>query len=250
MDKRAMKPTGLPYVMQFTANHAGNDDQDVLRQCKANGDFVVESLRVAYASNAATLTLTDETRGTEPLQSGALVPLVMGGTGQYPLLLDEPYLVPSGGQLRLKSTNASGAANPVRLALAGRIIPRGSYPQYANRFPFWMRFASVLAANGSDPVSAQVPRGRKLEVYGFLISCTSIALTIDIKTTGLGPWFSDPVHAQNLCGTAAAAGRLPRLTGQSRRFPISDADQVTVTLQDLSGAGNTVNFYLFGTLTR
>ena len=241
------KKNGLPHILQITQSHVGSDTIETVKSITVGAALAVESLRVKYTSNAATVQIYDETRGNVSLQSGDLVPAVCGGSGKEPLTLDEPWIIPAGGRIRVRTVDASGTANPIRLALQGRLIPENAYELRTNRIPFWLRFNAVVAANGSAIASALVPIGWALEVYGALVSATSSSLLAQIKTEKLGNWFSEAVHADNFAGNA---GELARFSGAGRRFVVTNQDLPRVELTDLSGSSNTVNFYLFGTLAK
>lgn len=81
-----------------------------------------QMLGMTYVSTGTfTLEIIDvETRRT--IMNGAMSAAGSIGTAKFPRLLDVPYTVPMGGQLRMTLVDTSGSSNTIYLCLFGRLI--------------------------------------------------------------------------------------------------------------------------------
>lgn len=253
------------YVLDFAGADAfaGNDTQVGVIDIDRETDFALFRLSALATSFNMRATLRDQ---NDRIFGQNSIPLVnLFGTGQWPMRLLAPRMLRRTNQLRVQLTDASGAANTVRLLFSGaQVYPSAPFaiPKFRAAEPYWLALnfggeatddLPQVPANGTAQGAIRTPGDSWFEVHRIVIARTGVA-TIQFATDGYQEWFRRAVHV-DLLGASNMTGAFD---GVASRFPsawgyelnpgklLAPNRAVNVTVTDLSGAGNPTRVTLHG----
>lgn len=180
------------------------------------------------------------------------------GTGQRPYRFKPSKIVKRKGAITVITLDQSAVDNTIRGAMiGGKIWPAApmQIPRFTEKQPFvYMADFSALGTRPAVPANAididaiQIQADSWYEVYFLTITRTGPALILIQNSGPMGRWSDRPVHIDNLGAAAIGATFAPAEFQFRLPFPklIPPASTLSVQVQDLSGAPNTVRVAFHG----
>lgn len=160
-----------------------------------------------------------------------------------PMVLTRPYLIRAATSFTVSFADFSGSANSIRFSIHGAKLRVGDAPwdkKWNATLPFMYGSSVALAANGSGSFNISINNDSHFLVKK-ITGTRSGACTVNITDSSTGrSWMDRPMHIDNLVGNSQFPNILP-----APRF-VYRGSVINVTLQDLSGATNTVRIILHG----
>lgn len=164
--------------------------------------------------------------------------------GMLPFVLPRPILIKAGTTYTASFSDNSGLANSIRLALHGAKLRNGKAPwEEAWRARPAMDYttgAVTIAANQTASVNIVVNVDAHFLIHKITATRTGAALITVKDGASDRQWMNVATHIDNFAGNS----QFPNILA-APRF-VFKGSVVNITLQDLSGASNTVRINLHG----
>ena len=164
--------------------------------------------------------------------------------GILPFVLPRPLLIKAGTTYTAAFADASGLANSIRMALHGAKLRNGKAPWDE---PWRARLAmdyttgsTVIAANQTASINIAVNVDAHFLIHKITAIRTGAALVTAKDGASDRQWMNTAVHIDNFAGNSQFPNILP-----APRF-VFKGSVINLTLQDISGASNTIEIVLHG----
>ena len=158
-------------------------------------------------------------------------------------ILSAPMTVRAATNFTISFADFSGAANSIRLAMHGAKLRNGIAPWKKNweaRVPSWQTGITTIAANGSGSFNISPNIDSNFLVQKITGTRTGAALVNIVDGSTNRAWMDRPMHIDNVVGNSQFPNILP-----APRF-VHRGSVVSVQVQDLSGASNTIDITFHG----
>ena len=211
---------------------------------------ITSRFRVRYRDDSIGKMLMKGEQDIRTIGGTTIFSMAPGGPtapGFLPFLWPKPYLISGATTLTVSAADFSGLAVNTRLSFHGSKVRSGKAPwerKWARIEPYIYSISSsntlTLAANGTASASIATDSDAPFLVHKIVGARTGPALVTIKDGARDRQWMNIAVHFDNLVGNGHFPNVLP-----SPRW-IEKKAVIAVTIQDLSGAANTIELNFVG----
>ncbi len=231
--------------------------QNITTRFDSDADFEVIKRHHIATDNRIRIRFQDDSYGRQFQNqsldlrgvSGTILSASAGSIGIHPnnfmpFILARPYLIRAGTTYTLEVADFSGAANSLRMSFHGAKLRVGAAPwhrEWKAKPPFdYTTGAVTLSANQTVSVNINIQIDAHFLVEKITGTRTGPALIQVIDGSQDRQWMNGAIHIDNFMGNSQFPNILP-----APRF-IRRGSSINITIQDLSGASNTVEVIFSG----
>lgn len=235
----------------FTDNELRIDTDSPFEFVKTMFNPVTAAVRVQYRDDTTARFLQKGSQDLRTIGGFAHFSVAPGSTntppGFVPFIWPRPYIIPPATTFTVQAADFSGIQRTLRMSFHGSKLRPGKAPwdkKYKAMVPYVYPLPSpgtvTISASGSTSAAIVTDNDAHFLIYKIVGARTG-SCTLTVKDGARDrQWMNTATHFDNFVGN----GQFPNILPSPRFIPRGSI--VAITLNDLSGASNVVEFNLIG----